>query len=67
MKEIILTRIAKHTVDSDIVFSRRCPRVFIHPGLKFTYDREYFLVEVYILLILVLFRPCGRGEKVENR
>ena len=47
--------------------SRICTPLFIHIGLKFPFDREDFLVEIYILLSLVLFGPYGRGEKVRNK
>ena len=55
--------IVKHTGESAIVSSRRRPIVFLHLGLKFTSDREDLLVEKFILSSLVLFGPCGKGEK----
>ena len=50
-----------------MVSSRRCPRIFPQLGLKFSSDREYLHVEIYILLSLVIFWTCGRGEKVVNK
>ena len=54
LEEIILVSLVKYTGDSTTVSSRRCPRVFIQLGLKFTSDKEDFLVEIYIFLSLVL-------------
>ena len=67
LEDILLVSILKHIGESDILYSRICTRVFIHLGLKFTSDREDFLVEMCILLSLVVFGPCGRGEKVGNK
>ena len=64
MEEIISVIIVSHTRESAIVSSRRCPIVFLQLGLKFPSDREYFLVEIYIFISLVLFRPCVRVTKV---
>ena len=50
-----------------MVSSRTLPRVFILLGLKFTSDREDFIVEMCILLSLVIFGPCGRGKKVGKK
>ena len=61
LEEIILVRIVKHSGESSIVSSKRFPRVFLQLGLKFLSDKEYFHVEIYILLSLVLFGPCVRG------
>ena len=55
--------IVKHTGESVIVSSRRCPRKILHIGLKTPSGREDFLVEVYIFLSLVLLGAHGRGEK----
>ena len=64
MEETLLLIIVNHTVELAIVSSIRCTRVFLHLGMKFTSDREDFLVEMYILLRRVLFEPCGRIAKV---
>ena len=48
LEEILLVRIVKHTGDSHTVLNRRCPIVFLYIGLKLTYDRENFHVEMYI-------------------
>ena len=56
--------IVKHIEESDIVSSSIFPRVFIQLGLKFPSDREYFLVEIYILLSLVFSGPWEKGAKV---
>ena len=61
---VLLVISLKHTGESDIVPSRMCLIVFLHIGLKFASDREDFLVEMFILLSLVIFGPCGRGEKL---
>ena len=63
----LLVRIVKNTGKSAIVSSRRCTRVFLHIGLKFTSNKEDFLVDMCILLNLILFRPCGRGSKLVNK
>ena len=60
----ILLSILNHTGESAIVYSRRCPRVFIQLGLKFTYDKKDFLVEMFIFLNLVQNWPCERGSKL---
>ena len=57
LEKILLVSIVYYYVDSSIVSSRRCPRVFLQRGLKFTSDREDLLVEIYILLSLVFFVP----------
>ena len=57
LEETILAIIVKHTGESSTVYSSRRPIVFIHLGLKFTFDKEDFHVERYILLILVIFGP----------
>ena len=67
MEEILLVSIVNHTGNSVIVYSRICPRVFIHIGMEFPSDREDLLVEMCILLSLVIFKPCGRGEKLGNK
>ena len=67
LEEIFLVSIVKNTGESDMVSSRICPRLFLHIGLKFTSDREYFLVEMCILWSLVIFRPCGRVAKLGNK
>ena len=64
MADILLVIIIKHTEESSIVFSRIFPILFLRLGLKFISDREYFLVEMCILLSLVIFGSCGRGAKV---
>ena len=46
--------------------SRRCPKVFLHIGLKFTFDREELFVEMCILLSLIILGPCVRGAKMEK-
>ena len=48
LEEKLLESIVKNTVESGIVSSRRCPRVFLHIGLKFTSDREDFFAEFCI-------------------
>ena len=55
LEEILLVSTVKHTVESSIVSSRICPRVFTYLGLKFPSDKEDFFVEIYILLSLVIF------------
>ena len=65
--DILLVIIVNYTGDSAIFPNRICPRLFIHIGLKFPYDREYFLVEMYILLSLVVLEACGRRVKVGNK
>ena len=67
LEHIVLLRIVNHTGESAIVYSRTCPRLYVHIGMKVTSDREDFHVEMYILIILVLFRPYGRGEKLGNK
>ena len=67
LEEILLLIIFKHVGESAIVYSSICPRVFLHLGMKFPYDRKDLLVEIFIFLRLVLFRPCGRGLKVANK
>ena len=64
LADILLVIIIKHTEESAIVFSRIFPILFLRLGLKFISDREYFLVEMCILLSLVIFGLCGRGAKV---
>ena len=66
-EDIILVIILKYTGESAIVSSRRYPRLFLQIGLKFTSDTENFLVKMYTLSSLVLFRPHGRGAKVGNK
>ena len=53
-EDIILMIIVNHTKESSMVSSRICPRVFLHIGLKFPYDREDCHVEMYIFPRLVL-------------
>ena len=65
-EDILSVIIVNHTGESTIVYSRRCSRVFIHLGLKFTSDMEDLLVDMCILLSLVLFGPCRRGAKVKK-
>ena len=65
--DILLVITVNHTGESYKVSSGGFPRLFLHLGLKFTSDREYFLVKMYILLSLVLFGPCRRGVKVGNK
>ena len=67
LEELIFLNIVRQNGVSDIVSSGRCPRVFIQIGQKFTSHREDSFVEMYILLRLVVFCPCGRGEKVGNK
>ena len=67
MEDILLDIVVNHTVDSEIVSSRRCLRVFLHIGLKFLPNREDLLVEMYILLILVILGACRRGVKMGNK
>ena len=67
MEKTVLVRTVKHTVELDILSSKRFSIVFIYLGLVFTSNREDFLVEIYILLRLVLFTPCGRGSKLGNK
>ena len=67
LEEIILVSILNHTRYPYIVSSRRCTRVFLQIGMKNISDREDFHVEMYILLILLVFWPCGRGAKVGNK
>ena len=59
--------IVNNIAESAIVSSRICTGVFLHLGLKLPSDREDFLVEMWILLSLVLFGPCGREAKVGNK
>ena len=63
MEYKLLVIIVNHSGYSTIVSSRICTRLFLHIGLKSPSDREDSLVEMCILLSLVLFGPCGRGEK----
>ena len=63
----LLEKVVKHTGESAIVSSRICPRLFLLLRLKFIFDREDFLDEIFILLGVVIFRPCGRGAKVGNK
>ena len=56
-----------HTEEAAIVSTRICTIVFLQVGQIFISDREDFHVEIYILISLVLFGPCGRGEKVGNK
>ena len=65
-EEILLVSIVKHTGESVIVSSRRCTRLFPQIGLEFPSDREDFHVKMYILLILMIFGPCVRREKMGN-
>ena len=67
LEEIILVIIVNHIRESAIVSSRISPIVFLQIRLKFTSDRDGFLVEVYILLTLVLFKPCERGDNLGNK
>ena len=67
MEEILLVSIVNHTVNSVIVYSRICPRVFIHIGMEFPSDREDLLVEMCILLSLVIFGQSRKGSKVESK
>ena len=67
LKEKLFVRIVKNTGELAIVSSERFPRVFLHIGLKFTYNREDFLVEICILLSLVILGTYVRGEKVRNK
>ena len=67
LEEKLLVRILKHTGESSIVSMRRCPWVCFKLGLKFTSDKENFLIKMCILLSLVLFGPFGRGSKVGNK
>ena len=61
LEYIVLVNIVNHTKESSIVSSRIYTRVFLYIGLQFPSDREDFLVEMCILLILVLLGPCGKG------
>ena len=61
LEDIILVRTLKYAGEPDKVSSRICPRLFTHIEMKFTSDRKDFLVEMYILLSLVPFRPFGIG------
>ena len=67
LEDILLVIILKHTGELDIASSRRFPRVFLLIGLKFSSDREDFLVKMCIFLSMVLFGTCGREEKVGNK
>ena len=67
LEEILLIITVNHTGYSAIVSITVCSRVFIHIRLKFTSDREDFLAEIYIMLSLVIFGPCRRVKKVENK
>ena len=66
MEHIVLLSIVKHTGESAIVCSRTCPILYVYIGMKVTSDREDFHVEMYIMIILVLFKPYGRGENWET-
>ena len=66
-EDILSVSILNHTGESSIVSIRICPRVFLHLVMKFPSDREELLVEMYILLSLAIFGPCGRGKKVRNK
>ena len=63
LEAIILVIIVNHTGESDIVSSRRCPRVFFQIGLAFTYDREYLLVEMYIFSKPGAFQATRKRRK----
>ena len=67
LNEILLVRIVNNTGESAILSSRIFPRVFLHIGLRFTSDREEFLVEMFILLSQALFCTYVMGAKVKKR
>ena len=67
MEVIILVVTVNYTGESAMESSRRCPRVFLQLLLKFTSDREDFLVEIFIMLILVVFGTRGRGEMARRK
>ena len=67
LEDKLLARIVKNTGESAIVSSWILPRVFLHIGLKFTYNREELFVEMCILLSLVILGPCVRVSKVGNK
>ena len=46
LKVIIFISTVHHTGESSIESSRRFPRVFLHIEIKFTSDREEFLIEM---------------------
>ena len=60
LEEILLVITINHTWESAIVYSRRCPRVFIQIGLKFPSDGEDFHVNFFCR---VLLEARGRGAK----
>ena len=66
---IILARNLNHTRESSTEFSRICPRVFLYLELKFTFDKEDFLVEMFIFLILVFqaMQERDNSGKLINR
>ena len=51
-----LVSIVKHTKNSAILSSRRCPIVFLYIGMKFTSDREDFIVETLSSYSNILYR-----------
>ena len=60
-------RTVNHNGESTIESRRICPILILQIGLDFTSNKVNFFVEICILLSLVLFRPCRRGETVEKR
>ena len=64
-------RISVSTADltgySSIGPSRICPREFLQIGIKCPSDMGALILGVCILLSLVIFGPCGRGEIVKER
>ena len=66
LEVIISASTLNHSGESELDSSSICPKVFIHIELKITSDREYFLVEVFMLLSLVIFGPYGIVSIVVN-
>ena len=47
-RTLILVSVVNHAVESDILYSSGFTRVFIQFELKYPYEREDLLVEMYI-------------------